>query len=254
MTERARKRFGQHFLRDTRVLQQIIGAIAPRTDDHLVEIGPGHGELTDYLNGKTAQFDLIELDRDLIIILQKKFGDTATIHESDVLNFDFEQLNNPPLRVVGNLPYNISTPLIFHLFDSIHRIKDMHFLLQKEVVDRLTAKVGSHQYNRLSVMTQYFCDNEMLFIVEPEAFNPPPKVVSAFVRLQPKKRSNTANNLKTLHDVVREAFTYRRKTLSNGLKKFITADQLRALDIDPRRRPQELSVEDYIRISNTMPE
>ncbi len=249
---KARKRFGQHFLRDTRVLQQIVTAIAPHANDHLVEIGPGDGALTHHLIGKTQQLDLIELDRDLIALLQNKFGNAATIYEGDVLNFDFHQLNNTPLRPVGNLPYNISTPLIFHLFNFLDVIKDMHFLLQKEVVDRLTANVGSHQYNRLSVMTQYYCNNEMLFTVEPDAFNPPPKVVSAFVRLQPKQRTEQANDLSVFHDVVREAFNYRRKTLNNSLKKLVTADQLLALNIDPKQRPQELSVEDYIRISNAL--
>jgi len=249
---KARKRFGQHFLQDTRILQQMLIAIQPKQNDHLVEIGPGHGALTEYLIGKSSHFNLIEIDRDLIMILQEKFKEHATIFEGDVLNFDFKQLEGDALRIVGNLPYNISTPLLFHLFDSIDLIKDMHFLLQKEVVDRLTAKIGTNDYNRLSVMTQYYCDNDMLFTVGPEAFDPPPKVQSAFVRLQPKKRHTIAKDIKSFNRIVREAFTYRRKTLSNCLKKLITADQLKALDIDPSLRPQQLSVEDYIRISNLM--
>lgn len=249
---KARKRFGQHFLQDASVLQQIVASIAPKTENHLVEIGPGQGALTDYLIGKTKQLDLIEIDRDLIAILQEKFGDHASIYEGDVLAFDFKQLQGSALRIVGNLPYNISTPLLFHLFDFLDLIKDMHFLLQKEVVDRLTARVGSRQYSRLSVMAQYYCDTATLFLVEPEAFSPPPKVRSALIRLQPKQRTDQAKDMSVFHKVVREAFQYRRKTLSNSLKKLVSADQLRALGIDPKRRPQELTVEEYVQISNSL--
>lgn len=248
-----RKRFGQHFLTDTYFLQSFSKAIAPQADDHLVEIGPGQGALTDYLVGSTQSFDLIEIDRDLVPLLQKKYGSQVTIYEGDVLNFDFRQLaNNQQLRVVGNLPYNISTPLLFHLFDQLDVIQDMYFLLQKEVVDRLCAQPGDHEYGRLSVMSQFHCTANDLMTVPPEAFNPPPKVQSAFVQLLPREKPLQVNSLETLSTIVREAFNYRRKTLSNSLKRWISAEKLKTLNIDPKKRPQELSVEEYIKISNAM--
>jgi len=246
-----RKRFGQHFLKDPFYLQRFRMAIAPQADDHLVEIGAGQGALTDYLIGTTQCFDLIEIDRDLIPFLQKKYGHQATIHECDVLHFDFHQLyNDQKLRVVGNLPYNISTPLIFHLFEQLDIIQDMHFLLQKEVVDRLTAEPNTRHYGRLSIMTQFYCTAIALLIVPPAAFSPPPRVISAFVRLLPHKVPLVVKSKRIFQMIVRKAFNYRRKTLSNSLKRWITADQLIALDINPKKRPQELKVKEYIRISD----
>lgn len=250
---KARKRFGQHFLNNPYYLEQFRTAIAAKTEDHIVEIGAGHGALTDYLAGESKQFDIIEIDRDLVPLLQKKYGHQATIHECDVLNFNFRQLNKTnKLRVVGNLPYNISTPLLFHLFEQLDVIQDMHFLLQKEVVDRLCAKVGTHDYGRLSVMTQFYCNAISLLTVPPEAFSPPPRVMSAFVRLIPHKQALTVNSQERFTSIVREAFNYRRKTLSNSLKRWITADKLTNLGIDPKKRPQELKVEEYIRISDAI--
>jgi len=253
MMVKARKRFGQHFLNDPTILESFQRAIAPQSTNHLVEIGPGHGALTDYLVGMTKQLDLIEVDRDLIPVLQKKYGTQATIYEKDALFFDFRQLNQgEKLRIVGNLPYNISTPLLFHLFEQLDVIQDMHFLLQKEVVDRLVASPGEHNYGRLSVMSQFYCHAIFLRTVPPEAFVPPPKVQSAFVRLTPRAQPLKVNSLTQLQAVVREAFNHRRKTLSNSIKKWISAEALMALGIDPKKRPQTLSVEDYIRISNAI--
>ena len=250
---KARKRFGQHFLNDKYILQRFFSIIAPRADDHLVEIGPGHGALTDYLMTSAQQIDVIEIDRDLVPLLEKKYGDRITIHQADALTVDFHQLSQQKkLRIIGNLPYNISTPLLFHLFKQIDVIQDMYFLLQKEVVDRLCAKPATHDYGRLSVMTQFYCTATALFTVPAKAFNPPPRVQSTFVRLIPHKDRFKVNSLSQFQSIVREAFNYRRKTLSNSLKRWTTAQHLQSLGIDPKKRPQELCVKDYIRISNSI--
>lgn len=249
-----RKRFGQHFLHDHKVLQDIVNAIAPTSSDHMVEIGPGRGVLTAELLPNVKQLDVIEIDRDLVAYLQNEFRSAKnfTIHEADILSFDFNLItrNNHLLRIVGNLPYNISTPLLFKLFPLFPIIQDMHFLLQKEVVVRLCAKVGSHHYGRLSVMSQYFCENMQLLAIKPNAFSPPPKVDSAFIRMIPHRQLLPVDNLETLSRVVKEAFNYRRKTLANCLKKIITSGELISIDIDPNQRPQQLIVEDFVKISN----
>ncbi len=255
----ARKRFGQHFLHDTMVLQKIVEAIQPNQDDHLVEVGPGRGALTHYLLPLVKQLDAIEIDRDLCQFLQHHFSEQnkLVLFNEDVLKFNFNKLNPSPhsLRIVGNIPYNISTPLLFKLFTYIDSIKDLHFMLQKEVVQRLTAEVGSHHYGRLSIMAQYFCQNRLLFIVGPESFRPIPKVDSAVIRMIPhRQRTIEANNINTLSSVVREAFTHRRKTLSNCLKKVVSKEEIIKLNIDPKQRPQELTVEEFVRISNSIRE
>ncbi len=252
-----RKRFGQHFLDDIGVLENIVEAIGPAEHDHLVEIGPGHGVLTEALIDRCGTLDVIEIDRDLVKILQEKFRDhtNITIHQADVLQFDFQQLmtTNKPLRVVGNLPYNISSPLLFKLFSISECIQDMNFMLQKEVALRLTAKTGDSDYSRLSVMAHYFCENVLLFIVPPTAFNPPPRVESAFICLTPhKNKKSRANDLHLFSQIVKEAFTYRRKTLGNALKRLITPEKLREIGIDPMLRPQQLTVENFVKISNIM--
>lgn len=251
-----RKRFGQHFLRDDYVLMRIVQAISPTESDHLVEIGPGEGVLTELLLPLCAQCDIVEIDVDLVQHLQNQFGQTAhlTIHQQDALTLDLKTLSpTQPLRIVGNLPYNISTPLLFHLFSQMTWIEDMHFLLQKEVVDRLTAPVNHKHYGRLSVMAQYYCQTEFVCPVPPEAFYPPPKVDSSVVRLTPRKqRDLTAQDITHFSALVKEAFTYRRKTLLNALKRFVSAETLLALGISPQKRPQELTVDDFIRISNAL--
>ncbi len=252
-----RKRFGQHFLRDQMVLQKIVGAIQPKPDDQLVEIGPGEGALTRYLLPLVEHLVVIEIDRDLIKALEQLFSSqrNLTIHEADALSFNFTELTTAPhkLRIVGNLPYNISTPLLFKLLTHLDAIKDMYFLLQKEVVERLTATVGSKHYGRLGVMTQYFCENTAVFDVDPQAFTPPPKVNSSLIRMIPLiTRQQKAQDLTVLSKVVKQAFNYRRKTLTNSLKPLISQNQLVTLNIDPSCRAQELSVDDYVRISNSI--
>lgn len=256
---KARKRFGQNFLHDQHVIGKIIKAIHPKASDALVEIGPGMGALTEPILEACGKLDVVELDRDLIPILRTKFFNYPhfRIHEGDALKFDFRTLLQPNqrLRIVGNLPYNISTPLIFHFLAHHEIVQDMHFMLQKEVVERLAATPGSGDYGRLSIMAQYYCKVEPLFIVGPGSFNPPPKVDSAIVRLSPYvSLPYPAKDVKMLERVVREAFNMRRKTLRNTLKNLMTSEQIEALDIDSGLRPENLSLQDYVRIANALSE
>ena len=253
LEHQARKRFGQNFLVDAGVIQQIARAVAAKPSDRLVEIGPGQGAITGLLFAACPQLQVVELDRDLIPRLQAKFAG-LTVHEADALNFDFGQLAAPgqPLRVVGNLPYNISTPLLFHLLDYRERIRDMHFMLQKEVVDRLAAEPGSKDYGRLSIMCQYYCAVELLFEVGPGCFRPAPQVDSAVVRLTPYAQLPLpAQDVKLLDTLVRTAFQQRRKTLRNALKQWLPdGAALASLGIDPQQRPENLSVRDYVALAN----
>lgn len=250
-----RKRFGQHFLHDQHVISKIIQAIAPVSNEHLVEIGPGLGALTKTMLMLAGSLDVVEFDRDLIPELKKNcegFGNLI-IHQADALEFDFTQLakDQRPLRIFGNLPYNISTPLIFHLLEQLSVIKDMYFMLQKEVAERIAAKPNTEGYGRLSVMVQYFCEVELLFTVSAQAFSPPPKVESAVIHFVPyTSLPYPAKNLTQLQDVVRQAFSQRRKMLHNCLKELISAAELQQLGIDPNVRPERLSVEDFVKISN----
>ncbi|MBY4676075.1 16S rRNA (adenine(1518)-N(6)/adenine(1519)-N(6))-dimethyltransferase RsmA [Marinobacterium arenosum] len=252
----ARKRFGQNFLHDAGIIRRIISAIAPRKSDHLVEIGPGLGALTEELLDAAGALDAIELDRDLPPILRSKFfnyGDKFRIFEEDAMKFDFRMLQDDdrPLRVVGNLPYNISTQLIFHLLRHSDCILDMHFMLQKEVVDRMAAGPGENNYGRLGIMAQYFCKVEKLFVVPPGAFNPAPKVDSAIIRLTPYQQLPVeAQDVAMLERVVRTAFTMRRKTLRNNLKPLLSGDELEQLGIDPGLRPERLALAEFVRISD----
>lgn len=250
-----RKRFGQHFLHDSTVLQRISDAINPQAGDAVVEIGPGLGALTDYLLPTLNQLHVVELDRDLADRLEQRpeYPERLVVHRADGMKFDYCALagSGQSLRIVGNLPYNISTPLIFHLLDQSDCIADMVFMLQKEVVDRLTAAPGNKDYGRLSVMVQAQCTAQRLFIVKPGAFNPPPKVDSAIVRLIPdKKHMPNIKSMPILQKVVRQAFSQRRKTLRNTLKGLISVQQLEKLGIDPQKRPETLTVEQYIALSN----
>jgi len=254
----ARKRFGQNFLHDPSIISCIISAIRPRPEDHLIEIGPGLGALTEELLDGAGALEAVELDRDLIPVLRTKFfmyGDKFQIHEADALKFDFSTLRNDErqLRVVGNLPYNISTPLIFHLLSFSGLISDMHFMLQKEVVERLAAQAGDPNYGRLGIMAQYYCRVEKLFLVPPGAFNPPPKVDSAIVRLTPyEELPLKAKDPAILQDVVRTAFGQRRKTLRNNLKPLLSAEQLEAIGIDSSLRPERLTLAEFINIADTV--
>ncbi len=256
----ARKRFGQNFLHDEAIIQRIIDTIHPLADENLVEIGPGLGALTSQILPRVNKLQVIELDRDLIPKL--KFLDLnqtkLIIHQADALKFDFTSLqqNNPAkLRIVGNLPYNISTPLLFHLFKNIEVILDMHFMLQKEVVQRMSAVPGNKSWGRLSVMVQYHCQVEMLFIVASGAFRPAPKVESAIVRLVPhQQKPVTANNPETLDKVVISAFGQRRKTLRNSLGKLLSEDEILSLQIEPSVRAEQLSVAQFVALANLVDE
>lgn len=261
---RARKRFGQNFLTDTHVIKRIISAIHPLAADNLVEIGPGKGALTTELLQPLDQLNVIELDRDLIPLLKQQFSasNKLQIYQGDALKFDFQQLasSDRPLRVVGNLPYNISTPLLFHLLSYQQLIKDMHFMLQLEVVKRLAAQPGSKTYGRLSVMTQYYCQIDNLFEVPPSAFSPAPKVTSAIVRLRPIQPELVADSLSTFDALLKNTFGQRRKTLRNTLKNMLDSEvfeQLKArleqtdqFDFNLGQRPEELSVNNFVTLSN----
>lgn len=250
---RARKRFGQHFLTDTAIIDRLVRSVAPTTGETLVEIGPGQGALTFPLLDEVDHLQVVELDRDLIELLRRRVApERLTIHQSDALRFDFAALaGNGPLRVVGNLPYNISTPLIFHLLAQAGGIRDMTFMLQKEVVERLTAEPGSKDYGRLSVMVQYHCQADYLFFVPPGAFQPPPKVDSAVVRLTPHPTPPwPAGDPAWLSQVVAQAFSQRRKAIRNSLKRLIDGGALEAVGIDPGLRPDHLSVADYVALAN----
>ncbi len=246
---------GQHFLHDSQVISEIVAAIGPAHDQHIVEIGPGLGAITVPLLRRLGKLNVIELDRDIIPQLQAMASNVGEliIHNADVLRFDITTIEplDAPLRVVGNLPYNISTPLIFHLLESRSRILDMHFLLQKEVVDRLAASPGNGAYGRLSIMVQYHCRVERLFNVSNAAFTPPPRVISAFVRLTPHKVLPViANDPQMFSRLVNAAFSKRRKTLKNALKGLLTESEIHALDIDPTNRPERLSTEQFVMLAN----
>ena len=249
----ARKRFGQHFLVSPGVVAKIVDAIAPRPGETLVEIGPGLGALTAPL---LERLHVVEIDRDLITQLRERYvPERLIIHEGDALQFDFASIGAgaSSLRVVGNLPYNISTPLLFHLAGYAAQVRDMHFMLQKEVVDRMVSAPGSREYGRLSVMLQYRYAMERLFLVPPGAFDPPPKVASAIVRMTPLPTTDlAASDFALFAQVVAAAFGQRRKMLRNTLKDLIDADELAALGIPPTCRAEELGVADYVRLSNAL--
>ncbi len=255
MTHTARKRFGQNFLHDHNIIYSIISHIQAEANQHWVEIGPGQGALTAPLLAQNVQLDVVELDRDLVSLLQRKFSTQTnlTIHSADALNFDFAGLaqQGEKLHVIGNLPYNISTPLLFHLLSSSNCIEDMHFMLQKEVVDRICAAPGSKQYGRLSVMMQYYCEGELLFDVPPESFDPIPKVMSAIIRLVPHAQPPVVvTNMETFAQIVSHAFSQRRKTIRNSLKNLLTEEDIAGLGINPSARAETLGLEAFAQLSN----
>ena len=237
---RPRKRFGQHFLHEKRVVARLVEAIQPGKDDFFVEIGPGEGALTEPLLQRAGRLEVIELDRDLASALQQKHSpETLTVHCADALEFDFASFP-AGVRIVGNLPYNVSTPLLFHLAGCAPQVRDMHFMLQREVVERMVAAPSTPAYGRLSVSLQARFQMKKLFTVAPGAFRPPPKVESAIVRMEP-----LAWQLPVDEDLLRRAFSARRKTLRNALPGV----DFEAAGIDPRLRPENLSPEDYARLS-----
>lgn len=250
-SHRPRKRFGQNFLQNTHIIEAILQAIQPQRKDNIIEIGPGLGALTIPLLAKVDQLTAIEIDRDLQEHLQalEQGHNKLTIIGDDALKMDYHKFGAHQ-RIIGNLPYNISTPLIIRLLQYSSCIEDMHFMLQKELVERMAAVPGNKTYGRLSVMVQYTCEAELLFTVPPDAFYPKPKVDSAVIRLTPLKSSPYP---KVVFDhfehLVARAFSMRRKTLANNLKSLITADELQQLGIAPSRRPEQISVEEYAQIA-----
>ena len=247
----ARKRFGQNFLVDSGIISAIVSAINPQRGDTVVEIGPGLGAITEPLLARVDHLHVVEIDRDLIARLKKQYSsERMTIHEGDALAFDFARIG-AILLLVGYLPYNISTPLLFHLADYAENVYDMHFMLQKEVVERMVAEPGDADFGRLSVMLQYRFYMEWLIDVPPECFDPAPKVDSAVVRLIPKPPAElNAKSLDKLSQVVLSAFSQRRKMLRNTLKGMLDDAGFAALGIDPTRRAEDIPVEGYVRIAN----
>jgi len=249
----ARKRFGQNFLTDKQVLSDIIDAIAPRKGETMVEIGPGLAAMTALLLKQLDHMHVVELDRDLVTRLEKAYPrERLTVHSGDALKFDFGAIpvaEGQKLRVVGNLPYNISSPLLFHLADFAHLIEDQHFMLQKEVVERMVSEPGSKTYGRLSVMLQWRYDMSLMFIVPPTAFDPPPQVESAIVRMVPVKQQLPCDG-KRLEAVVAKAFSQRRKVIRNCVAGMFTEAQLVEAGIDPSVRPEAVSLAQYVALAN----
>ena len=251
---RPRKRFGQNFLHDPFVIQEILTAIDPRPHDHFVEIGPGTGALTDPLLTRCAYLDVIELDRDLASRLEVRYSESANLKIicSDALQAELGELlkYNEKIRVIGNLPYNISTPLLFHLLDQRRFVQDMHFMLQREVVDRICAKPGGKTFGKLSIMLQFHFIAEKLFEVSPRSFQPVPKVSSAVIRLKPRLFPDyQVSDFDAFRELVGLAFSQRRKTLRNALKSYLTTDDILLAGIDPSARAETLDIHAYARLS-----
>lgn len=251
------KRFGQHFLIDQQIIQKIIAVVAPKESDHFLEIGPGKGALTAKILPLVKRLDVVEVDRDVIPALEQKCKTLGNlhIHIADILQFDLNNLqivssDKKKIRVVGNLPYNISTPILFYSIKNINKLNDLYFMVQKEVAERIAADHGSKIYGRLSVMLQYYFQTSILFNIPPTAFSPSPKVNSSFIRLTPRVKNLEAIDQESFANIVRTAFSKRRKTIQNSLKEIINNSQLENLGIDPNARAENLSVENFIAISN----
>lgn len=253
---RARKRFGQHFLHDRNIIDRILRAIAPQAGDNILEIGPGQGALTYPLLQRCDRLTAIELDRDLVPILEQRapaFGQLEVIN-ADILEFELSSIaSTRKFRLVGNLPYNISTPLMFHLLESADLIEDMHFMVQKEVAQRIVAVPGDSSYGRLSVMLQCRCLCQYLFDVAPTCFRPPPKVDSAVIRLLPLERPKYAiGDAASFARIVQTAFSQRRKTISNSLKSLLDRETIIACGIDPGLRAENLEIADFAKLSRAL--
>ncbi|WP_274584857.1 16S rRNA (adenine(1518)-N(6)/adenine(1519)-N(6))-dimethyltransferase RsmA [Neisseria leonii] len=248
---KARKRFGQNFLQDTRIIADIVQAVRPQAGDIVIEIGPGLAAITAPLAAKLERLHVCEIDRDIVKRLKTlPFADKLVIHEGDVLQFDFRSVAGRK-KIVGNLPYNISTPLLFKLADVADEVIDMHFMLQKEVVERMTAAPKSNDYGRLGVMLQYFFEMESLIDVPPESFDPAPKVDSAVVRMIPvKHRIGEAQDFDHFAKLVKAAFQQRRKTIRNNLKDIAGDEDLEAVAISPQDRAEHIAPEKYVALSN----
>lgn len=254
----AKKRFGQHFLHDPAVIRRIVDAVDPRPGDHLIEIGPGRGAITAPILARSGRLKVVEIDPDVIAELQAVCEQHSglEIHLADALKTDYAALapTGEPIRLLGNLPYNISTPLLFHLLGQSALVQDMTFMLQKEVVDRMVAQPGGKDYGRLSVSLAARADVHALFEVGKGAFNPPPQVESAVVQILPRAPSFEVHDWKRFDLIVSAAFSQRRKQLANSLKQWVSPQQLRALDIDPKLRAESLAPEQFARISNLLSE
>lgn len=254
-----RKRFGQHFLSDQAIVHRIVASLAPKSTDHLIEIGPGQGALTLPVLKQVKNLEVVELDRDLIPQLEERCEGVGRLHiyAADALEFNFASVKKDErlLRIFGNLPYNISTPLIFHLLTFTDLVSDMLFMLQKEVAQRLAAEPDSEHYGRLSVMVQYHCEPQLLFDVPPSAFFPPPQVMSSIISLVPyQKVPHLAQNYFMFEKIVKQAFGQRRKTLRNSLKGLIDDAMWEKLSIHSNSRAENLSVKDFVELSNVLME
>lgn len=248
------KHWGQHFLHDGNIIEKILTAIDPKSDEHFVEIGPGQGALTRPILQRSARLDAIEIDQDLAKALTQELADPRFhIHRADALKFDFSTLSDgdKPMRMCGNLPYNISSPLLFHLLKQPRLFRDMHVMLQKEVVDRMAAEPGSRTYGRLTVALKARCHVDKLFTIRPGSFVPAPKVDSAFVRLTPDKSlRNRIQDESFFNELIRQAFSMRRKTLANALRGIVDVEIIKQLDIDSGLRPERVTVEQFITLAN----
>ena len=251
MTCHAKRKFGQNFLQDSFYIRAIIEAVHAQKDDNLIEIGPGLGSLTDHLVQKVSLLHVIEIDPDMIRFLKNKpYQSKLSIYPGDVLHFDFSTLGAEQ-KIVGNLAYNIATPLLFRLIKNKDNLIEAHFMLQKEVADKLYAQKNSH-VGRLSLLMQYHFAIEYLFTVPPQAFYPEPKVESVFVRLTPIQPLYPVNNWEYFADLIKKAFAMKRKTLANNLKSIVSKEHLLSLGIGPRVRPEALSLKDYVVLSNSL--
>jgi 16S rRNA (adenine1518-N6/adenine1519-N6)-dimethyltransferase len=254
MKHRARKRFGQNFLTDLSVVGRIVDTIAPRPGQLILEIGPGQAALTEPLADSGAELHLLEIDRDLTARLQVQFAtrENVTVHNLDALQTDFAEITGSrPFRLVGNLPYNISTPLLFHVLEWSDLVEDMHFMLQQEVVRRMAATPGGKTWGKLSLMCQYHCAVTSLFDVPPEAFSPAPRVQSAIVRLVPHSEPPVhIEDMRAFERLLQQAFSQRRKTLRNSLRRMIDAPNMEAAGIDPGARPETLGLKEFSKLAN----
>ena len=251
---KAKKELGQNFLIDEVALNRIIELINPRNEDHFLEIGPGRGALTKRLSDKAKRLDAVELDQDLLLSLKLINSNKLFIHNESILNFDVDRIiEYEKIRLVGNLPYNISTEIILWAFDSLKQLEDMHFMFQKEFGERLSAEPNNKSYGRISVLTQYLTELEKVLYLEPSSFRPKPSVESVFIRFKPKKDRHILSPISIkLQEITKATFMHRRKMIGKSLKNILTTQQIEQLDIDLSLRPENLSVNDYVRIAEQL--
>ena len=251
---KAKKELGQNFLIDEVALNRIIELINPRNEDHFLEIGPGRGALTKRLSDKAKRLDAVELDQDLLLSLKLINSNKLFIHIESILNFDVDRIiEYEKIRLVGNLPYNISTEIMLWAFDSLKQLEDMHFMFQKEFGERLSAEPNNKSYGRISVLTQYLTELEKVLYLEPSSFRPKPSVESVFIRFKPKKDRHILSPISIkLQEITKATFMHRRKMIGKSLKNILTTQQIEQLDIDLSLRPENLSVNDYVRIAEQL--